>query len=161
MNRTGLSLLALSLLLSASVASADTRTGNANRRSVQSWSFVAGGTGQMQIIVNWTNTNARLLLLVLCGVDEPLVYGVASGSVNRLGMVQFAAPPGVPCLAGVSAVRGSSAYRIHFLRDESATSTSQGRSPLALDIAEANPSSILAYWAERTMELYKARASGY
>ena len=159
--RTRMLAATLVLLLGASTSWADTRIGNANMNTVQSWSFTPTGTGQVQVVLNWTNNSARLTVIVVCGTSDPLVFGIAGGNVNRLAMLQFGAVPGVQCLAGVSSLRGSSAYRIHFLRDVNQPSQGRGRAPLALDINEAMPGSILAYTVERELDRLRQLSNAF
>ena len=143
----------------SSVVLADTRTGTAKKATIQNWSFTVTGTGQMQVITNWTRSSSRLIVVVVCGLSDPRIVATSGASVNRLAILQFGAIPGETCLVGVNR---STAYRIHFIRDESASSVSQGRIPASLDgVTEAEPSSILAYAAEREIERLRAALAAF
>ena len=148
MQMVGLMLMAL---LVGAPAAADTRVGSANMASSQNWAFTPTVTGQVQIVLSWTNNNAQLIMALVCDESDPMVFGVASGRVNRLAVMQVGVIPGLPCILGVSSVRGNSAYRVHFLRDMSQISQGRGRAPVSLDITEALPGSILEYETERAL----------
>ena len=91
---------------------ADTKTGRANRATEQLWSFLNGGTGETKVTLSWTNGNAYLLMILVCGTD-PLVFGVAASGLNRYAEITAGVPQNTSCLVGVSTVRGASSYRIH------------------------------------------------
>ena len=144
--------LTLVAALATIPAAADTRVGNANPSTAQNWAFTPIGTGQVQVVLSWTNTGARLIMALVCGTSEPTTFGAASGTVNRLAVLQVGVIPGMPCILGVSSLRGSSPYRVHFLRDVSQTSQGRGRIPVALEVTQAVPGSILAHETERVLE---------
>ncbi len=144
--------LTLVAVLVAVPAAADTKLGTANPNTAQNWAFTPIGTGQVQIVLSWTRNNARLFMALVCGTSDPMTFGTASGTVNRLAVLQVGVIPDLPCILGVSSLRGGSAYRVHFLRDVSQTSQGRGRIPVALEVTEAVPGSILAYETERVLE---------
>lgn len=148
MRMVGLTLVAV---LVGVPAAADTRTGSANTASSQNWAFTPTGTGQVQIILSWTNNNAQLIMALVCDDSDPMVFGAASGNVNRLAVIQVGVIPGLSCILGVSSLRGNSAYRVHFIRDLSETSQGRGRTPLSLEVSEPLPGSILEYETERAL----------
>ena len=143
--------LTLAALLVGMPAAADTRTGSANPNSSQNWAFTPTVTGQVQIVLSWTNNNAQLIMALVCDDSDPMVFGVASGRVNRVAMMQAGVIPGLSCILGVSSLRGNSPYRVHFIRDLSQASQGRGRSPLSLEVTEAIPGSILEYETERAL----------
>ena len=148
MRMVGLTLVAL---LVGVPAAADTRVGVANMATSQNWAFTPTGTGQVQILLSWTNNNARLIMALVCDQSDPMVFGAASGTVNRMAVIQVGVIPGLPCILGVSSIRGNSAYRVHFIRDLSQASAGRGRAPISLDVTEALPGSILEYETERAL----------
>ena len=81
-----------------------------------------------------------------------MTFGTASGTVNRLAVLQVGVIPDLPCILGVSSLRGNSAYRVHLMRDVSQVSQGRGRIPVALEVTEAVPGSILVYETERVLE---------
>ncbi len=144
--------LMLVAVLVAVPVSADTKLGRANPNTAQNWAFTPIGTGQVQIVLSWTKNNARLFMALVCGTSDPMTFGTASGTVNRLAVLQVGVIPDLPCILGVSSLRGSSAYRVHLMRDVSQASQGRGRNPVALEVTEAVPGSILVYETERVLE---------
>ena len=159
---TLLSLLVATFVVTlSSVVLAGTRTGTAKKATIQNWSFTVPDTWQMQVIANWTRSSSRLIVVV-CGLSDPRIVATSGARVNRLAILQFGGIPGETCLAGVNSFNRSTAYRIYFIRDESASSVSQGRISASLDgVTEAEPSSILAYAAEREVERLRAAVAAF
>ena len=78
--------LTLVAVLVAVPAAADTKLGTANPNTAQNWAFTPIGTGQVQIVLSWTRNNARLFMALVCGTSDPMTFGTASGTVNRLAV---------------------------------------------------------------------------
>ena len=133
---------------------ADTKTGVANRATIQQWSFLNGGTGETKVTLSWTNGNAYLLMILTCGTD-PLVFGVAASGLNRYAEITAGVPQNTSCVVAVTTLRGASSYRIHLNQTVSEASRPAGRGRLA--VPTASDGDLLAWYAQ--MELDRLRLS--
>ena len=108
-------IVGLGLLLLSSVAEAQplvsTQNGSANRNSVQLFSLLPLLGGQVDVSISWTNRNADLFVLLVCGVDDPLTYGIGAGLLQQNAAFTSGVPPDEDCAIGVSSVGGGSRYR--------------------------------------------------
>jgi len=141
---------------------ADTKKGSANPSSIQLWEVTPVGDGQLLITLSWSNTNADVAMLVVCGA-EPFIlpWGAALGGLNRMAALNVGVVSDVPCLVGVSALRGSSGYRLHFQHAVSEVSRPRGRERLATastTVAAGSEDSPLAAAVEREMAKLKRLA---
>ena len=156
-----LGILFLSMLV-ALPGWADTKKGSANQASIQLWEVTPVGDGQLLVTLSWSNTNADVAMLVVCG-GEPFIlpWGAALGGLNRMAALNVGVVSDVPCLVGVSALRGSSGYRIHFQHAMSEVSRARGREGLATaltTVTEGAENSALAAAVEREMAKLKRLA---
>ena len=127
--RTLLVLLVIGVWISGVTVSADTKTGNANARTVQAWSFFNFDQGEAKITLSWTKAAADLIMVLTCGVSDPLTFGVAAAGLNRYAEITAGVFQNTTCVVGVTSVRQGSAYRIHFNQTVSEVSSGLGRSP--------------------------------
>jgi len=144
--------LTLVCLVLAIPAAADTKNGRANRTTVERWSFTPVGPGQVQITLSWTNKRADLIMVLVCGIAESNVFGIAAGGLDRVAMINAGVESDVPCEVGVSSDKGTSAYRIHFQHAISQPTQGLGRMPLALTVGEGQDGSMLQDAVTRGLE---------
>ena len=128
----------------ASQVRADTRTGTANLATIQNWAFTPVGAGQVTITLSWTTKKADLAMVLVCGIAEPVVFGITGGGLDQMGVINAGVESDVPCEVGVTSNKNRSKYRIHFQHAISQPSEGSGRTPLALSVTAGRVGTMLA-----------------
>ena len=122
-------IIAACILAVSTPVLADTRTGSANSRTLQAWSFFNFGHGESKITLSWTKSAATLIMILTCGATDPLTFGIAASGLNRYAEISAGVIQNTTCVVGVTSVRQGSAYRIHFNQTVSEISSGRGRRP--------------------------------
>ena len=122
-------IIAACILAVSTPVLADTRTGSANSRTLQAWSFFNFGHGESKITLSWTKSAATLIMILTCGATDPLTFGIAASGLNRYAEISAGVIQNTTCVVGVTSVRQGSAYRIHFNQTVSEISSGRGRIP--------------------------------
>ena len=122
-------IIAACILVVSTPVLADTRTGSANSRTLQAWSFFNFGHGESKITLSWTKSAATLIMILTCGATDPLTYGIAASGLDRYAEITVGVIQNTTCLVGVTSVRQGSPYRIHFNQTVSEVSSGRGRIP--------------------------------
>ena len=122
-------IIAACILAMSTPVLADTRTGLANSRTLQAWSFFNFGHGESKITLSWTKSAATLIMVLTCGATDPLTFGIAASGLNRYAEISAGVIQNTTCVVGVTSLRRGSPYRIHFNQTVSEVSSGRGRIP--------------------------------
>jgi len=116
------------VLLMASSGAAKTERGSVNTAKTDMYFWLADG-GQSIITMMWLNGGADLFMVLVCdnGVDDPITFGVAAGSLKKFARINAGIPAGAVCGLGVSAIRNGSQYFASFLAETDGVANGYGR----------------------------------
>jgi len=111
-------------------AAAETLVGRVTTTITRLYTFTMVGGGQAGITLSWLDGRADLVMTLVCGDSEPVVFGSATGEgLNRFAQINAGIPPSVPCEVGVTASRNGSKYYINVMQQADTSIRARGRQP--------------------------------
>ena len=119
----------LVVVLAASSAFADTKTGNANATSFARYSFTMPADGEFNATVVWTNSNVDIVWILVCGSgSNSFIVANGLGFQDRIAHLTVGIPGGIPCTLYITTVSGATPFRLH-VQDSVDISARQGTEP--------------------------------
>ncbi len=160
-HRSAVVLVALVIVLVAIQVNAQeqgTHPGTASPGVTQFYSFTPSVSGQLTATLSWDNQTSNLLLVLVCGTDDILTYGVAAGGLDRMARLESGLIGLNPCVLGVSTVDLIAGYRLsmQIATDQLSTpgiATLQGVAPAS----EGSLDTLLMDQTDRVLSALKAR----
>lgn len=155
--RHSLMLGGLVLLLVATTATADTKSGKTNPDKLVTYEVVSLFGGTMNATLTWQKKSAELFVVMVCelGVDA-LEWGVSASFEDRIQRLDTGVPPLVLCLYGISSFSGASKFYFN-VQESSDAFPSSSRSRGALRLRQAAPSRELIEMAARVRATSRTR----
>jgi hypothetical protein len=122
--------LGMFLVLGVVPAAADTQVGQTNTATTKVYSFTMRGEGQVGVSLSWLNGGADLVMTLVCGETEPVVFGSATGGgLQRFAQINAGIPSDTPCEVGVTASRNGSKFWINIMQQADSPISARGRVP--------------------------------
>ena len=119
----------LSLAL-GSPASANTVVDQVGGQAMDTFAFNSTGA-TYEVTVMWTNGGADLLLTMACGdgVNDPIPFGAAGASQQRIATFKAGVPADLVCTVVVAAARSGSKYWLSIRQEADQETNGAGRQP--------------------------------
>ena len=119
----------LSLVLGSS-AQANTVVDQVGGQAMDTFTFNSTGA-TYEVTIMWVNGGADLLLAMACedGVDDPMPFGAAGASLERIATIKAGVPAGLVCAVVVTAAKNGSKYWLSIRSETSEATSRAGRQP--------------------------------
>ena len=154
-----IALVALGLAMTTRVEAQTTQTGTITNGSIVYYSFTPPASGQLVATLSWDNQSSVLLFVLVCGTSDPMIYGVASGLLDRTARLESGIVGLNPCIIAVSGTPGATAaYRLNVQRSTDQLATVQ--TATLRDVEPRTARSVdagLVEEAERALSVVRAR----
>lgn len=106
--------LVIVFLAGAQTAEAQgTFAGTVSPGATRYYSFTPSASGQLTATLSWDNQSSSLLMILVCGTDPVITFGVAAGSMDRTARLESGLIGLNRCLLGVSTSNIIAAFRLN------------------------------------------------
>jgi hypothetical protein len=75
--------------------------------------------------LSWDNADTDLVLVLVCGISDPMTFGVAGGQLSQFARFESGVVGLVPCVLGVGTVTAAATYRLNLQRSTHQLATLQ------------------------------------
>jgi hypothetical protein len=123
------------------VRAQSTQTGTVSPGANRNFRFTPAGSGQFTATLSWDNAGSTLLMVLVCGTDNPISYGAAAGGLDRTARLESGLIGLNPCLIAISTTSSSPAatFRLNLQHSSNQLATPQAATLTGVTAPTATP----------------------